>query len=169
MWHNYVVFLMLQGASRGHCRFRYNWAHWAKACSLFFTHPLAVVRFGISSEPRSTELTLVSTGIVDALEAVACVRVTDLGGATRVCITAAVAGNAGTRHFVEASAALVTLWAAVLMKALVTHWGTTGIWTWKRVETVTVRNRTPTFVRKKENSNRNNQKEHKITHSTQEQ
>lgn len=85
--------------------------------------------FAVPYEAWSTELALGPGGIVDAAEALAGVRVTDLGGALGVCITTAVTWNTNPRCFVEAGAALDTLWAAVPGKALVTHWGATGICT----------------------------------------
>lgn len=87
----------------------------------------AVMCFAVPYEAWSTELALGPGGIVDAAEAMAGVRVTDLGGALGVCITTAVTWNTNPRCFVEAGAALDTLWAAVPGKALVTHWGATGI------------------------------------------
>lgn len=90
---------------------------------------------GIPYEARSTELAAEPGGVVDAAEAVAGVRVTELGGALRVCIPTAVTWNTNPRCFVEAGAALGTLWAAVPGKALVTHWGATGICTGKNKDT----------------------------------
>lgn len=84
---------------------------------------------GIPNEARSTELTLGPGGVVDAAEAVAGVGVTELVGPMRVCIPTAVTWNTNPGRFVEAGGALVTLWAAVPGKALVTHWGATGICT----------------------------------------
>lgn len=88
-----------------------------------------VMCLGVPDEAWSTELALGPGGVVDAVEAVAGVGVTELGGALRVCIPAAVTWNTNPGCFEEASAALITLWAAVLGKALVTHWGATGICT----------------------------------------
>lgn len=82
---------------------------------------------GIPNEAWSTELALGPGSVVDAAEAVAGVGVTELGGAMRVCIPTAVTWNTNPRCFVEAGGALVTLWAAVPGKALVTHWGATRI------------------------------------------
>ena len=82
---------------------------------------------GIPYECRSTELALGSGGVIDAAEAVASVGVTELAGALRVCIPTTVTWDTSPRYFVEASAALVTLWAAIPGKALVTHWGASGI------------------------------------------
>lgn len=93
------------------------------------TWSCAVMRSSIPYKSRSTELALGPSGVVDAAEAVAGVRVTELGRALRVCIPTAVTWNTSPRGFVEASAALVTLSATVSGKALVTHWGATGICT----------------------------------------
>lgn len=84
---------------------------------------------GVPYESRSTELALGAGGVVDAVKAVAGVGVTKLGGALRVRVPAAVAWNTGPRGFVEAGAAPVALGAAVLGKALVTHWEATRICT----------------------------------------
>lgn len=64
---------------------------------------------GIPNEARRTELTLGPGGVVDAAEAVAGVGVTELGGALRVCIAAAVTRNTTPVCFEEASAALIAL------------------------------------------------------------
>lgn len=87
------------------------------------------MRLGVPYEARSTELALGPGGAVDAADAVASVGVTELGGALGVCIPTAVTWNTNPRCFVEAGAAVDTLWAAVPGKALVTHWGATGICT----------------------------------------
>ena len=84
---------------------------------------------GVPYESWSTELALGPGGVIDAAEAVAGVGVTELGGALRVCIPTAVTWNASPRRFVEAGAALVTLWTSIVGKALVTYWRATGIWT----------------------------------------
>lgn len=84
---------------------------------------------GVPCESRSTELALGAGGVVDAVKAVAGVGVTKLGGALRVCVPAAVTWNTGPGGFVEAGAAPVALGAAVLGKALVTHWEATRICT----------------------------------------
>lgn len=81
----------------------------------------------IPYESRCTELALGASGVVDAVEAVAGVGMTELGGPLRVCIPTAVTWNTSPRGFVEAGTALVTLRAAVQVKALVTHCGATGI------------------------------------------
>lgn len=49
---------------------------------------------GIPNEAWSAELALGPSGVVDAAEAVAGVRMTKLGGVLRVCIPAAVTWNA---------------------------------------------------------------------------
>lgn len=85
--------------------------------------------WGVPYEARSTALALGPGGGVDAAEAQAGVGVTELGGALRICVPTAVTRNTKPRRFVEAGAALVTLWAAVPRKALVTRWGATGICT----------------------------------------
>lgn len=84
---------------------------------------------GVPCESRSTELALGTGGVVGAAKAVAGLRVTKLGGALRVRVPAAVTGNTGLGGFIEAGAAPVTLGAAVVGKALVTHWEATGICT----------------------------------------
>lgn len=95
----------------------------------------AVMCSGVPDEARSTEMTLVPGGVVDAAEAAAGVGVTELGGVLRVCIATAVTWNTHPRCFVEAGATLVTLWASVPGKALVTHWGATGICTGRDKDT----------------------------------
>lgn len=90
---------------------------------------------GVPYESKSTELALGPGGVVGAAEAVTGVGVTELGGTLRVCIPTAVTWNTSPRCFVEASAALVTLWATVPMKALVAHWRATGICTGTDKET----------------------------------
>lgn len=89
----------------------------------------AVTCSGIPYVCRSTELALGAGGVVDAAEAVASVRVTELGGALRVCIPTTVTWNTSPRCFVEAGTALVTLRATVMGEALVTPWGAGGICT----------------------------------------
>lgn len=49
-----------------------------------------VMCLSVPYEARSTELALGTDCVVDAMEAVACIRVTELGGALRVCIPIAV-------------------------------------------------------------------------------
>lgn len=75
----------------------------------------------IPYEARSTELALGSSCVVDAAETVASVGVTELGRILRVCISTAVTWDTSSRGFVEPGTALVTVWAAVPVKALVTH------------------------------------------------
>ncbi len=83
--------------------------------------------FGISDEARSAELALGPSGVVDAAEAVASFWVTEVSWALGVCVPTAVTWSTNARCFVKAGAALVTLWAAILGKALVTNWRATGI------------------------------------------
>lgn len=68
-----------------------------------------VMCLGVPYEAWGTELALGPGGVVDAVEAVAGVGATELGGALRVCIPVAVTWNANPRCFEEASAALITL------------------------------------------------------------
>lgn len=82
---------------------------------------------GVPYEPWGADLAPIPSGIVDAAEAAAGLRVTELGRAPRVCITVAVARHTGPRCVVETRAALVTVWAAVVGKALVTHGSAAGI------------------------------------------
>lgn len=84
---------------------------------------------GVTDEAWSTELALRPGSFVVAAEAVASVRLTELGGTLRVCIPIAFTWNTNPRCFVEAGTALITLWAFVPGKALVTRWGATGICT----------------------------------------
>lgn len=82
---------------------------------------------GVPYKAWCTELALGPGGVVDAAETVASVGVTELGRVLRVCIPTAVTWNTKPRCFVEASTTLVTVWAAVPGKALVTLRGATGI------------------------------------------
>lgn len=82
---------------------------------------------GVPYEPWGALLAPGPSGVVDAAEAAAGLRVTELGRALRVCVTAAVAWHTGPRCVVEARAAEVTVWAAVVGKALVTHGRAAGI------------------------------------------
>lgn len=85
----------------------------------------------ISYEARSTELAPGPVGVVDAAETLAIVGATDVGGTLRVCISTAVTWDTSPRSFVEPGTALVTVWATVPVKALVTHWRATSICTEK--------------------------------------
>lgn len=62
-----------------------------------------------------------ASGVVDAVEAVTGIRMTEFSWAFRVCIATAVTWDTSPRSFVEARDALVTVMAAVIGKALVTH------------------------------------------------
>lgn len=84
---------------------------------------------GVPYKAWCTELALGPGGVVDAAETVASVGVTELGRVLRVCIPTAVTWNTKPRCFVEASTTLVTVWAAVPGKALVTLRGAIGICT----------------------------------------
>lgn len=82
----------------------------------------AVVGAGVPCEAGGTELALRPRGVVGAAQAVASVRLAELGRARRVCVTTAVTGDTPTVGTVESSLALVTLLTAVFRQALVTHW-----------------------------------------------
>lgn len=77
---------------------------------------------GVPCEAGGTELALRPRGVDGAAQAVASVRVAELGRPRRVCVPTAVAGDTHTIGTVEASLAPVTLLTAVLRQALVTHW-----------------------------------------------
>lgn len=77
---------------------------------------------GVPCEAGGTELALRPRGVVGAAQAVASVRLAELGRARRVCVTTAVTGDTPTVGTVESSLALVTLLTAVFRQALVTHW-----------------------------------------------
>lgn len=66
-------------------------------------------------------------GVVDTSQAAAGFRVAELGGAQRVRVAAAVARCTGPGLVVEARAALVTVRAAVVGKAPLTHGRAAGI------------------------------------------
>lgn len=94
------------------------------------TWPCAVVSRGVADEACCAQLAAGPRRVVDAAEALASLGMTKLAGTLRICVPAAVTGDAASgRPEEEAGAALVTLRPTVVGKALVAHWGATGIWT----------------------------------------
>lgn len=84
---------------------------------------------GVTHEAWSTELALGPRGVVDATEAVASFGVAELDGTLGVHVATAVTADTASGGPVVASTALITPGSTVVGKALVAHWGATGICT----------------------------------------
>lgn len=83
---------------------------------------------GVTDEARRAQLALGPRRVVDAAEALATFGMTELDGTLRICVPTAVAGDTAGGRPEEAGAALATLCSTVVGKALVAHWGATGVW-----------------------------------------
>lgn len=76
----------------------------------------------VPREALCAALAVRARGVVDAAQAVACVRVTDPRGQAGVSVSAAVTGKADAVSVVEAITTLLTVGTLVLRLALGTEW-----------------------------------------------